>query len=65
MFLPIVHIMVRMPMPMLRVVLVQFFSWSGFYCFFIYTTDWVGTAIYEGDPMANQSTESFLLYTEG
>jgi solute carrier family 45 protein 1/2/4 len=64
-FPPIFRAIVRMPAPMIRIVLVQFFSWFGWFCFLIYITDWVGTAVYGGSSTAPKNSDAYNLYVEG
>jgi len=42
----------RMPPAMVRVCLVQFFTWVGWFTVFLYITTWVGEVVYNGDPDA-------------
>lgn len=59
----ILRILIKMPKPMLRVCLVQFFSWSGWFTFLIYGTDWMAENVFHGNPHENHP--AYKLYVEG
>jgi len=53
----------HMPGPMIRILLVFFFSWAGFSPFMIYITNFFGVNVYHGDP--NKGGQYLDNYHEG
>jgi len=64
-FITIIKGILRMPKPMRRVCIVQFFTWIGWFTFFLYITTWVAENIYGGNPNAAEGTVAKELFDEG
>ncbi|XP_050540643.1 proton-associated sugar transporter A isoform X2 [Daktulosphaira vitifoliae] len=54
-----------MPNSIKLVCLTNLFCWMAHVCYSLYFTDYVGEAVFGGDPMALPGTEKKLLYEEG
>ena len=54
-----------MPVAMTRAFWVQFMSYFGWFCTFVYFTDWVGESVYNGRPSPQGSQQEQDLYEEG
>ncbi|XP_073848524.1 loss of visual transmission [Musca autumnalis] len=56
---------VYMPHSMRMVCLTNLFCWMAHVCYSLYFTDFVGEAVFKGDPKALEGTHSQILYEEG
>ncbi|XP_031631214.1 proton-associated sugar transporter A [Contarinia nasturtii] len=54
-----------MPHSLRMVCLTNLFCWMAHVCYSLYFTDFVGEAVFLGDPKAAEGTESYALYEEG
>lgn len=55
----------NMPPVVSRVCAVQFFSWIGWFTFILFITDWVGEAVFKGDPYAEEGTPTRAAFDSG
>jgi len=65
---PFVRIMkgiYQMPKPMVRLCIVTFFTWVGWFTFFLYATTWVAINIYKGDPLALEGSHLRDVFDDG
>ncbi|KFB41796.1 AGAP000137-PA-like protein [Anopheles sinensis] len=56
---------VYMPHSLRMVCLTNLFCWMAHVCYSLYFTDFVGEAVFDGDPKALDGTEKYLLYEAG
>lgn len=56
---------VFMPHSMRMVCLTNLFCWMAHVCYSLYFTDFVGEAVFNGDPKAIEGTNAQILYEEG
>lgn len=56
---------VYMPHSLRMVCLTNLFCWMAHVCYSLYFTDFVGEAVFGGDPKALEGTEAQILYEEG
>ncbi|XP_055908140.1 proton-associated sugar transporter A [Eupeodes corollae] len=56
---------VYMPHSLRMVCLTNLFCWMAHVCYSLYFTDFVGEAVFGGDPKALEGTETQILYEEG
>lgn len=56
---------VRMPKSLLILCLTNLFSWMSLVCYSLFFTDFVGQAVYGGDPKAPVGSREHQLYDEG
>lgn len=56
---------VFMPHSVRMVCLTNLFCWMAHVCYSLYFTDFVGEAIFNGDPKAAEGSESYILYSAG
>lgn len=56
---------VRMPRSLLILCLTNLFSWMSLVCYSLFFTDFVGQAVYGGDPKAPSGSLKHQLYDEG
>jgi solute carrier family 45 protein 1/2/4 len=56
--------LIKMPSCVARVCVVQFFCWVGWFAYIVYISDWVGEAIYKGDPHSDDP-EKVKRFEEG
>ncbi|XP_059219473.1 proton-associated sugar transporter A [Stomoxys calcitrans] len=56
---------VYMPHSMRMVCLTNLFCWMAHVCYSLYFTDFVGEAVFKGDPKALEGSKSQILYEEG
>ncbi|KAL7734126.1 hypothetical protein ACLKA6_011806 [Drosophila palustris] len=54
-----------MPYSMRMLALTNLFCWMGHVTYCLYFTDFVGEAVFHGDPTAPPNSEPFMLYEEG
>lgn len=54
-----------MPHSLRMVCLTNLFCWSAHVCYSLYFTDFVGEAVFMGDPKATEGSEKSILYEEG
>lgn len=54
-----------MPHSIRMVCLTNLFCWMAHVCYSLYFTDFVGEAVFMGDPRAPEGTESYNLYSAG
>jgi len=64
-FKTIYHGIKNMPPVVSRVCVVQFFSWIAWFTFILFITDWVGEAVFEGDPYAAEGTPNRAAFDNG
>ncbi|KAK3105636.1 hypothetical protein FSP39_002399 [Pinctada imbricata] len=55
----------KMPRPLLILCLTNLFCWMSLVCFSLYFTDFVGQAVYGGDPKSPTGSEKHQLYDDG
>eukprot|EP00172_Hildenbrandia_rubra_P001724 Plantae.Rhodophyta-Hildenbrandia_rubra.ctg22997.p1 GENE.Plantae.Rhodophyta-Hildenbrandia_rubra.ctg22997~~Plantae.Rhodophyta-Hildenbrandia_rubra.ctg22997.p1 ORF type:complete len:471 (-),score=63.75 Plantae.Rhodophyta-Hildenbrandia_rubra.ctg22997:281-1693(-) len=53
------------PKPFWNLFTIQNFMWFAWFCVFIFTTSWVGTSVFEGDPIKPKGDARRDLYDEG
>ncbi|XP_043069981.1 membrane-associated transporter protein [Drosophila bipectinata] len=56
---------VNMPYSLRMICLTNLFCWMAHVCYSLYFTDFVGEAVFKGDPNAKQGSEGQLRYEEG
>lgn len=56
---------VLMPHSLRMVCLTNLFCWMAHVCYSLYFTDFVGEAVFFGDPKAPEGTDEYLRYEEG
>lgn len=56
---------VYMPHSLRMVCLTNLFCWMAHVCYSLYFTDFVGEAVFNGDPKALEGTQAQILYEEG
>lgn len=56
---------VFMPHSMRMVCLTNLFCWMAHVCYSLYFTDFVGEAVFLGDPKAPEGSQSYILYSAG
>uniref|UniRef100_A0A182W439 Major facilitator superfamily associated domain-containing protein n=1 Tax=Anopheles minimus TaxID=112268 RepID=A0A182W439_9DIPT len=56
---------IYMPHSLRMVCLTNLFCWMAHVCYSLYFTDFVGEAVFDGDPKALDGTEKYLLYEAG
>ncbi|XP_035915017.1 solute carrier family 45 member 4 isoform X2 [Anopheles stephensi] len=56
---------VYMPHSLRMVCLTNLFCWMAHVCYSLYFTDFVGEAVFDGDPKALDGTEKYMLYEAG
>ena len=56
---------IHLPKSIALLCLTNLFCWMSLVCYSLYFTDFVGQAVYGGDPSAPKSSEAHLLYDEG
>lgn len=56
---------VHMPLSLRMLCLTNLFCWMAHVCYSLYFTDFVGEAVFKGDPMASQGSVLQLRYEEG
>ena len=56
---------VYMPHSLRMVCLTNLFCWMAHVCYSLYFTDFVGEAVFNGDPKALEGTQTQILYEEG
>ncbi|KAH8379371.1 hypothetical protein KR009_004449 [Drosophila setifemur] len=56
---------VHMPLSLRMICLTNLFCWMAHVCYSLYFTDFVGEAVFKGDPKAAQGSETQLRYEEG
>ncbi|XP_055324512.1 proton-associated sugar transporter A [Sitodiplosis mosellana] len=56
---------IYMPHSLRMVCLTNLFCWMAHVCYSLYFTDFVGEAVFHGDPKAAEGSESYALYEEG
>lgn len=56
---------VYMPHSLRMVCLTNLFCWMAHVCYSLYFTDFVGEAVFKGDPKALEGTQLQILYEEG
>lgn len=56
---------VLMPHSLRMVCLTNLFCWMAHVCYSLYFTDFVGEAVFYGDPKAPEGSIRYTLYTEG
>ncbi|CRK90613.1 CLUMA_CG004315, isoform A [Clunio marinus] len=54
-----------MPFSLRMVCLTNLFCWMAHVCYSLYFTDFVGEAVFNGDPKAIYGSEKYILYEEG
>lgn len=64
-FVKIFRGLLKMPKAMIRVCAVQFFTWVGWFAFFLFMTTWVGENVYGGDPDADDDSHAKHLFDDG
>lgn len=56
---------INMPFSLRMICLTNLFCWMAHVCYSLYFTDFVGEAVFKGDPKASQGSESQIRYEEG
>jgi len=56
---------INMPTEVSRVCAVQFFSWIAWFTFILFITDWVGEAVFGGDPYAPEDSPAKNAFDDG
>uniref|UniRef100_A0A182PV64 Major facilitator superfamily associated domain-containing protein n=1 Tax=Anopheles epiroticus TaxID=199890 RepID=A0A182PV64_9DIPT len=56
---------IYMPHSLRMVCLTNLFCWMAHVCYSLYFTDFVGEAVFDGDPKALDGTEKYMLYEAG
>ncbi|KAJ8306932.1 hypothetical protein KUTeg_015016 [Tegillarca granosa] len=56
---------IRMPRSLLILCITNLFCWMSLVCYSLYFTDFVGQAVYGGDPKAPIGSEKHILYDDG
>ena len=56
---------IRMPRSLFVLCLTNLFSWMSLVCYSLYFTDFVGQAVYGGNPNAPRFSQSHQLYDDG
>eukprot|EP01114_Cavostelium_apophysatum_P015020 TRINITY_DN4012_c1_g1_i1.p2 TRINITY_DN4012_c1_g1~~TRINITY_DN4012_c1_g1_i1.p2 ORF type:complete len:252 (-),score=58.83 TRINITY_DN4012_c1_g1_i1:44-799(-) len=57
--------LIKMPRPVVRLAITTFFTWVGWFTFFLYITTWMAVNIYGGDPVAPDDSPQKNLFDQG
>ena len=61
----VIHNLLNMPEVLKRLAIANFFSWTAVMCFNLFYTDFVGQAVYGGNPNAPEDSHLRMLYDDG
>lgn len=64
-FSKLAHGIIYMPKPIIRLSITTFFTWIGWFTFFLYITTWVAINIYHGNPTAPEGSKDRELFEAG